>query len=224
MLKTTSKILLCDEDVSLATVVADFLRTKGYDVDRESDGQETLNSLCQTHYDLCLLSLDLRTKSGIEVLEEIRQMGSTLPIIVLTNSTNMEVILSAYEQGCDDYMTKPLSIELLVYKMEALLRRSRNYWENKPKTFDLDGLFFDGIEQKLDGQHLPSRESDLLLLLCQNKDELVDKHLILRSLWNNDDVFASRSLRVYINHLRKLLVQTSVHIQSVRGKGYKLNY
>lgn len=224
MKQASNHLLLCDDDQSLSVVIADFLRTKGYKVDRVSDGDSALDKLGSSYYDLCLLNLNMPKKDGLEILAELKMMEKLLPVIVITDSSNLELILSAYEKGCDDYMIKPLSIELLVYKIEAILRRSRIGFTAREVDYVIGKKHFNSANQTIDGQHMSTRESDLLQLLCQNKNNVVDRHLILRTLWNNDSFFAARSLAVYINHLRKFLAGSGAIIQGVHGRGYKIIY
>jgi DNA-binding response OmpR family regulator len=106
--------------------------------------------------------------------------------------------------------------------MEAIFRRIRAYEENRQKVFQLGTHTFDSVHQSLDGAHLSSRESDLLLMLCRNEGEVVDKHRILSALWKADNAFTARSLGVYINHLRQFLTPAGYQIMAIRYKGYKL--
>ena len=130
--------------------------------------------------------------------------------------------MRAFELGADDYITKPFSMDLLICRIEAVLRRIRAYEENRQKVFQLGTHVFNSVHQSLDGQHLSSRESDLLLMLCRNEGEVVEKHKILSALWKEDNAFTARSLGVYINHLRQFLRPIGYEIIAVRYKGYKL--
>ena len=106
--------------------------------------------------------------------------------------------------------------------MEAILRRIRAFEESKQRVFDLNGHTFDATHQTFDGAHMSSRESDLLLMLCRQEGEVVDKHKILSALWKEDNAFTARSLGVFINHLRAYLTPVGYSIIAVRFKGYKL--
>ena len=130
--------------------------------------------------------------------------------------------MRAFQLGCDDYQTKPFSMDILICRMEAILRRVRAFEESKQKVFDLNGHTFDATHQTFDGRHMSSRESDLLLMLCRAESEVVDKHRILSALWKEDNAFTARSLGVYINHLRAYLTPVDYEIIAVRFKGYKL--
>ena len=113
-------------------------------------------------------------------------------------------------------------MDILICRIEAILRRVRAFEENKQRVFDLNGHTFDATHQIFDGQHMSSRESELLLMLCRHEGDIVDRHHILSALWKEDNAFTSRSLGVFINHLRGFLTPAGYEIIAVRYKGYKL--
>lgn len=223
MKKTKANILLADDDANMSAVLVEFLMNKGYLVDWAKDGQEALQKFYSSHYDLCLMDISMPTKTGFEVLEEIRTT-STLPVFFLTAHAAKEDIVYGYSLGCDDYVTKPFSSDILVCKIEALLRRAMFNSSAQEVEFMLGNMRFDSVHQTLDGQHLSSRESELLLLFCRDMNQLVERSKILKTLWQTDDYFAARSLSVYINHLRNLLrpAASQVQLLAVHGRGYKL--
>ena len=161
-------------------------------------------------------------RNGFDLLREIHKKQPQLAVVVLTTRTDRESQLRAFQLGCDDYVTKPFSMELLICRIEAIMRRVREREESKQRVFDLNGHIFDAVHQKLDGKHLSGKESGLLLLLCRNEGEVVDKHRILAGLWKEDNAFTARSLSVFINHLRGFLHPIGYAILAVRYKGYKL--
>ncbi len=222
MTKTT-RILLLESDINLQSVTADYLRARGYVVDACSDGKEGWDILSKKHYDLLISDVVMPHMDGLELLKILRDCNNQIPTLFLTGKSDKEDILRAYQLGCDDYMIKPFSMEILVYKIEAIMRRYRAGMRDGELEFDLAGVHFDGIRQRLGDKHLSSRENELLLMLCQNMNNLVERNRILMSLWGTDTYFNSRSLSVYVNHLRNYLGEDSpVRIMSVHGKGYKL--
>ena len=186
----TAKILIIDSDITLSTVLSDYLDSRGYKAHRVSDGKAGLNALSSEHFDGVLMELQGIGMNGYEVIKDIRHRLPQIPLIVL--------------------------------RIEAILRRIRAFEENKQRVFDLNGTVFDATHQTFDGQHMSSRESDLLLMLCRQEGEVVDKHKILSALWKEDNAFTARSLGVYINHLRAYLTPVNYEIIAVRYKGYKL--
>ena len=222
MNELTTHILLCDDDATLVTVLADLLKSKGYVVTTAQEAEEAFANVKAGVIDIALIDAKMPDIDGLELLDNLRKSGETLPIIILGEHLPQSEIVKAYRLGADAYMDKPFAVELLICKMEAILRRCKQQDNNVEKIFDLDGKIFDGEHQTFDGQHLSARESDLLLLLCRNKGELVDRHLILRTLWREDTYFASRSLSVYVNRLRHILHETCLQIIAVNKRGYKL--
>ena len=162
-------------------------------------------------------------KNGFELLVDIRSMGSEVPVMFVTERKATEDIVRGYNLGCDDYLTKPFPMDILLCKIRALMRRCYLNKKNSEVEFDLgNGIRFDSVRQMIGETHLSARESDLLLILCRNLNETVDRNVILRSLWNQESYFASRSLSVYVNHLRNHLKGTNRQIASVHNRGYKL--
>ncbi|MBO4250975.1 MAG: response regulator transcription factor [Paludibacteraceae bacterium] len=217
-----SKILIIDSDISLSTVLCDYLASRGYESKRVSDGKAGLNALAEQVYDGVLMELQSVGMNGYELLKEIRHRFPHIPLIVLTTRSEREDQIRAFQLGCDDYQTKPFTMDILICRIEAILRRVRAFTESKQKVFQLNGHVFDALHQTFDGRHMSSRESDLLLMLCRNEGDVVDKHRILSALWKEDNAFTARSLGVFVNHLRKYLQPAGYEIIAVRYKGYKL--
>lgn len=215
------RILLADSEVNLTSVFADFLVSKGYVVDVIADGSKVIETLHGAHYDILVMDLNLSSKNGFDLLREIRN-GSDIPVIVLTARSAREDVIHAFELGCDDYITKPFSMDIAVCRIAAVLRRVLKKEQDLPTTFKFGKKLFDSVRQTLDGKHLSGKENELLLILAQNKGQVVDRHLILSTIWSADTYFASRSLAVYVNRLRHHLEGTPYTIYGVTGKGYKL--
>ena len=218
----STKILVIDGDISLSTVLNDYLCSRGYKARAVGDGKAALDLLAAEHWDLVLMEIQGIGMNGFELLKDIRHRLPQIPLIVLTTRSDRENQMRAFQLGCDDYQTKPFSMDILICRMEAILRRVRAFEESKQKVFDLNGHTFDATHQTFDGRHMSSRESDLLLMLCRAESEVVDKHRILSALWKEDNAFTARSLGVYINHLRSYLKPVNYEIIAVRFKGYKL--
>ena len=218
----STRVLIIDGDISLSTVLRDYLVSRGYQAAMEPMGREALSRLSSEHWDIVLMELQGIGMNGYELLKGIRHRLPKLPIFILSSRSDREDQMRAFELGADDYILKPFSMDLLICRIEAVLRRIRAYEENRQKVFQLGTHTFDSVHQSLDGTHLSSRESDLLLMLCRNEGEMVDKHKILSALWKEDNAFTARSLGVYINHLRGHLRPIGYEIIAVRYKGYKL--
>lgn len=216
-------ILLCEDDMALGELLADYLRRLNFEVDLCSNGEEGLVHFEQRHFDLCLLDINMPEKNGFELLENIRSIGSEVPVIFLTERKAKEDIIRAYDLGCDEYLIKPCPMDILLCKIRAIMRRCHLNKKNTEVEFDLGkGVHFDSVRQQLADLHLSARENELLLILCRNMNETVDRNVILRTIWSQDSYFASRSLSVFVNHLRNHLKGSGTHIISAHGKGYKL--
>lgn len=221
--KSANHILLVESDANLSMVVADYLRSKSYIVDTAKDGQEAWDLIPKRHYDIVLSNITMPHINGYELLKLIRSSDALLPVVFISDKKDKDSIIRAYELGCDDYIFKPFSIDILTYQIEAILRRCQHDESSQKKEFDLGGLHYDSVRQTLGDQHLSTKENELLLMLCQNLNMLVERNHILRSLWGEDTYFNARSLSVYINHLRRYLgAGNTMRILSVHGKGYKL--
>jgi DNA-binding response OmpR family regulator len=220
---TQTNILLVEDDINLSTVLADYLRSKNFIVEQAANGAEAWDLILIKDYDLIISDIMMPKMNGYELLKLIRQKHDRLPILILSAKTDRDDIIRAYELGCDDYMTKPFSMDILICKIQAIIRRSRKYIESNLLEWQLGNLSYDSVRQQLGDQHLSTRENELLKMLCQNMNNLVDRNRILMSIWGEDTYFNARSLSVYINHLRNYLGNDNpMRIMSVHGKGYKL--
>lgn len=200
-----------------------YLRDKGYLVDVVLTAEEAIGKAQNTQdYLLCILDMSMPRRRSYRVLEAMRQANVKWPILALTNHSSIDELVAVYAAGADDVMRKPISMELINCKIEVLLRRERGNALNRQKEFELGDKHFDSVHQLLDDVHLSGRENDLLLMLCRHRNELVERSVILRTLWGVDNFYTARSLSVYVNHLRHLLEGTGIRIMSVHGKGYKM--
>jgi DNA-binding response OmpR family regulator len=167
-------------------------------------------------------------KDGFTLAKDIRIVNQDVPIIFLTAKNMKEDVLEGFKLGADDYITKPFSMEELIMRIEAILRRtSQESMQNAQPVFTLGRFTFDTKKQTLsEGDNvikLTTKESDLLKLLCQNANKILERNYALKSIWIDDNYFNARSMDVYITKLRKHLKdEPGVEIINVHGKGYKL--
>ncbi len=225
MKKKQATILLCEDDVNYGMLLCDYFKQKGYKVDYAQDGEEGWQKFNAKSYDFCVLDVMMPVRTGFELCKAIRMTGSLVPVIFLTARTAIEDVLEGYHCGADDYVLKPCSMDVLMCKMESIL--SRYHYQRSECPYDVGTMYYDSVKQEIEVNgdliHLSSKENDLLLILAQNANRLVERKVILTSVWHNDNYFASRSLSVYINRLRKVLsTDDEVRILNVHGKGYKL--
>ncbi len=223
-----TKLLLAEDDENLGLLLKEYLIAKGYDANLFPDGEAAYKGFVKEHYDICVLDIMMPKKDGFTLAKDIRIINADIPVIFLTAKNLKEDVLEGFKLGADDYITKPFSMEELILRIEAILRRtSQENQSNAQQVFTLGKYTFDTRKQVLsDGDEtvkLTTKESDLLKLLCQNANKVLERNYALKSIWIDDNYFNARSMDVYITKLRKHLKdETSVEIINVHGKGYKL--
>ena len=224
------KIFMCEDDENLGMLLREYLQVKGFDADLFPDGEVGAKAFSEKKYDLCLLDVMMPKKDGFALAQDIRAINSEIPIIFLTAKNLKEDILEGFKVGADDYLTKPFSMEELLLRIEAIMRRI-NGKKNKEIPFYNIGIFlFDTQKQTLSNckevTKLTTKESYLLAHLCINMNDILDREFAVNTIWKpHPDFyqFAARSMDVYITKLRKLLKDDPrVEIMNIHGKGYKL--
>jgi len=222
------KILLAEDDENLGSLLREYLIAKKYDTDWFPNGEEAYKKFVKTNYDLCILDIMMPVKDGYTLAKEIRMTNADIPIIFLTAKSQKEDILEGFQAGCDDYITKPFSMEELLYRIEAILRRTSKHGKFKSqKEFTIGKYYFDTEKQILRFNKktlkLTTKETELLRLLCLNKNSVLERNFALKSIWIDDNYFNARSMDVYIAKLRKYLKEDpAVEIINIHGKGFKL--
>ena len=221
------KILLCEDDENLGMLLREYLQAKGYDADLCPDGEEGYKAFLKNKYDLCVLDVMMPIKDGFTLAQEIRSVNSDIPIIFLTAKTLKEDVLEGFKNGADDYITKPFSMEELIFRIEAILRRIKGNKTKENNFYKIGKFTFDTQKQLLtiDGEStkLTTKESELLSLLCAHANEILQRDFALKTIWIDDNYFNARSMDVYITKLRKhLRPDPSIEIINIHGKGYKL--
>ena len=223
------KILLAEDDSNLGALLQEYLEAKGYSVKLAKNGKEGYDLFCKQEYDLCLLDVMMPLKDGFTLAKEIRVSNKNIPIIFLTAKSMKEDTIEGFNAGADDYMTKPFSMEELLARIQAILRRSMKSQavDNDKAVFSIGKYVFNTESQTLvcgeESFKLTTKEAQLMRLLALNKNEVVDRSFTLKTIWHDDNYFNSRSMDVYITKLRKYLKHDQkVEIVNVHGKGFKL--
>jgi two-component system, OmpR family, response regulator VicR len=224
-----AKILYVEDDLTLSFVTRDNLNMKGYDIDFCEDGIKAFEMWGTGHYDLCILDVMLPKMDGFTLAQKIREKDHDVPIIFLTARSAKEDRIQGLSLGADDYIVKPFSIEELILKIEVFLKRSKitSRSEGKSSIVRLGCLTFDPGNQLLtDGDKLhpfTQRETELFMLLFENRNSIVKREEILQKIWGNDHFFSSRSLDVFISRIRKYLKpEPGIRIENVHNVGYRL--
>ncbi|MBQ3635110.1 MAG: response regulator transcription factor [Bacteroidales bacterium] len=226
--KKKHKILLAEDDSNLGALLCEFLQGRGYAAVLTHDGEEAYNAFKAEKYDLCIFDVMMPKKDGFTLAKEVRMINVDVPIVFLTARNMKEDVLQGFKIGADDYLTKPFSMEELIMRIEAILRRTGG---EVPvlDVYKLGKYTFDTQKQQLvfadNGEviKLTTKESELLKLLCTNANKVLERNVALKTIWVDDNYFNARSMDVYITKLRKHLKDDpSVEILNVHGKGYKL--
>ncbi|CAM3361846.1 Transcriptional regulatory protein RprY [Flavobacterium longum] len=221
------KILYAEDDETLAFLTVDNLEQQGYDVLHCADGKRCLEQFKQHQFDLCILDIMLPKMDGFDLAAAIREADTEIPLLFLSAKTLKEDRLKGLRLGADDYLVKPFSIEELVLKIEVFLKRSmkkinkNTLYEIGSYQFDSRNMFIFNEKEKI---ALTQRESDLLKLFIDNKNRVLKREEILKSLWGDDDYFMGRSLDVFISRLRKILAnETGIAIENLHGIGFRFS-
>ena len=221
------KIFFCEDDENLGMLLREYLQAKGYVTDLFSDGEAGYRGFISGTYDICVLDVMMPKKDGFLLAQDIRSINPDIPILFLTAKTMKEDILEGFKIAADDYITKPFSMEELLLRIEAILRRVKGKKLKDIPFYKLGQFMFDTQKQTLTiGKRitkLTTKESELLKLLCSHTNEILERNYALKTIWVDDNYFNARSMDVYITKLRKLLKEDpDVEIINIHGKGYKL--
>lgn len=224
------KILLVEDDPNLNLVLQDYLEMMGYEIVSCVDGEDGLKAFKTGSFDLCILDVMMPKKDGFSLAEDVRKKDADIPIIFLTAKSFKEDRIKGFQVGCDDYITKPFSTEELNYRIKAILRRTSVVKPEKisedETVFTFGNYTFDSVNMILispgNEQHLTRKESELLKVLCQHKNQLLTREVALKTVWGDDDYYIGRSMDVFITKLRKYLKDDpKVSITNIHGTGFK---
>ena len=221
-----NKVLLAEDESSLAQIVKESLETRNFVVFHASNGIEALKIYQDKAPEILVLDVMMPKKDGFTLAKEIRQVDKNIPIIFLTAKSQPLDVVEGFSIGGNDYLKKPFSMEELIVRIENLLNRKK--LQQQSEILHIGGYVFDFPKQTLIFNNevkelLTHREAHLLFHLCKNQNQVLDRSLILKKLWGDDDFFNARSMDVFISKLRKKLSKDSkIQIVNVRGFGYKL--
>ena len=222
-----TKILLAEDEPALGQIVKESLETKGFQVLFCKDGAEALEMYYKEKPQLLVLDVMMPKKDGFTLAKEIRMQDEHIPIIFLTAKSQTQDVVEGFTVGGNDYLKKPFSMEELIVRIKNLLHQINNDEAKEVKIGDFSFMFKQQtLQYKIeDPVKLTHRETHLLYHLNNNKNKVLDRSIILKKLWGDDDYFNARSMDVFITKLRKKLKKDeNVQIINVRGYGYKLVY
>jgi len=224
-----TKILLVEDDQNFGDVLKSYLEMNEYDVDLATDGEAGAVAFDRGGYDMCIFDVMMPKKDGFTLAKEIREKDSQTPIIFLTAKTLKQDVIDGFKIGADDYISKPFNSEELLYRVQAILRRSMKEDEEETRSefdfgdfqfnFDLRFLVHkDGNKEKLS-----PKEAQLLRLFCINQNEVLSRSEALTKIWGEDNYFTARSMDVFVTKLRKYLsLDDQLEIVNIHGSGFRL--
>lgn len=220
-------ILLVEDDPNLGSLLKEYLNAKGHHCTLANDGQKGYDTFVKGSFEFLILDVMMPVKDGFTLAEEIRGIDKKVPILFLTAKSLKDDTLKGFSVGADDYMTKPFSMEELLVRMQAILRRSGDADDESIGEFQIGKYYFNYNEQSLklgaEMQKLTTKENELLKLMCKNVNGVLERNHALKAVWGDDNYFNGRSMDVYIAKLRKYLAEDeNVEIVNVHGKGFKL--
>lgn len=226
-MRNKQHIFLLEDDLSFGAVLKSYLELNEYEVTWVDDGKYAFEKFRNGSYQICILDVMLPNVDGFTIGAEIRKIDKEIPMVFLTAKTLKEDILKGYNLGADDYVTKPFDTEVLLCKIQAIIKRQSAVTENEAFLFTIGTYNFDSklryILREGRKQKLSPKESDLLKLLCQNKNELLERDTALRKIWGEDGYFTARSMDVFITKLRKYLKEDpNIEIKNIHGSGFLL--
>ena len=231
---TSGKILLVEDDQNFGDVLRSYLEMNDYEVTLASDGIKGLESYKNDKFDLCILDVMMPRKDGFTVAKEIREKDANTPIIFLTAKTLKEDVLQGFKIGADDYITKPFNSEELLFRIQAILKRTMPKEEPKKekKEFFFSKYYFNyplriltydrggPNEKKI---KLSPKEAQLLRLFVLNINDVLTRNEALTKIWDEDNYFTARSMDVFVTKLRKYLSHDdNLEIVNIHGNGFQL--
>ena len=220
------KVLIIEDEYSLADAIAETLKNDNYNIQIETNGEDGENEALTGNYDLILLDVMLPKKNGFDILRTIGQEKIKTPVIMLTANSEIEDKLNGLEHGADDYITKPFAMRELMARIKAVLKRTNNI--DNTEILEFGDLVLDLKNAKLKCSHneiqINGKEFELLEQFLINKNQILSKEKILERIWGYDSDAEYNNVEVYITFIRRKLklIDSKVTIKAVRGVGYKL--
>jgi len=221
------KILIVEDDENLSYLIGEHLSENKFVPTICNDGKKGLKKIKEERFDLCILDVVLPDIDGIQLAKEIKKIDAHVPIIFLTSRNLRSDKILGYEVGADDYITKPFDVDIFLFKIKAILNRSKAN-ENDVEVLPIGEYKLDTVRRCLitdnNSLKLSKTESGILVCLIKSKGNPVSREDIMNDVWGKSDFFISKSLDVYITRIRKILKEhTSVHLETIHSFGYSLN-
>ena len=226
-MKAPASILLVEDDESLGFLIQDNLELQGYRVRRCRNGEEGGLAFGEGGWDLVVLDVMMPKKDGFTLGKEIREQYKDIPIIFLTAKTLKDDKIQGFQVGADDYITKPFDSEELLYRIQAVLKRSKHDPQEEPEEFVIGSYHFNFplriLNRNGDKAKLSPKEAALLKMFCMRINNILPRSEALTKIWGEDNYFTARSMDVFVTKLRKYLKgDENIEIVNIHGNGFQL--
>lgn len=239
------RVLLAEDDFDFGSILKQYLEIHHFVVTWEQDGESALSAFAKASasesevspFDICVFDVMMPKMDGFTLAEKVIQLDPEVPFVFLTARTLKEDRIQGLKLGADDYIVKPFEADILVLRLQNILKRtqrltrtSEKKTDSKSKVYTIGEYQFDPQNHRLTLgemlQHLTEKEALLIQFFYENKNQMLRREDILTKIWGNDDFFSGRSMDVFISRLRKYFNQdASITIESTRGVGltFKIN-
>jgi DNA-binding response OmpR family regulator len=218
------KVLLAEDDRDFGSILSQYITINGYDVTLARDGREALELFVRDKPDICVLDVMMPEMDGFTLGEKIKEARPEVPLIYLTAKSLKDDIVRGLKIGADDYITKPFDPEVLILRINNILRRAYSSSNDEFKVSSTV-LKFNSLELISNNkkEKLTLKEAQLLKYFITNKNKVLAREDILTEIWGEDDYFLGRSMDVFISRLRKYMSEDkNIDIRTVRGTGFIL--
>jgi DNA-binding response OmpR family regulator len=229
-----NRILLVEDDQNFGDVLRSYLEMHDYEITLATDGEEGLKRYQEGEFDLCIFDVMMPKKDGFTLAKEVREQDTEMPIIFLTAKTMKDDVLKGFKIGADDYISKPFNSEELLYRIQAILKRSQQKADPKEeiKEFDIGKyhfnyplriLTFDPGGPEEEKIKLSPKEAQLLRMFAIHLNDILPRSEALTKIWGEDNYFTARSMDVFVTKLRKYLKKDeNIEIVNIHGNGFQL--
>ena len=222
------RILIVEDEESLAELVSNRLKKEKYSVDISSDGEEGLYNALMNIYDLIILDIMLPGINGINILKEIKKNNIKSKIIMLTAKSELEDKLLGFNEGANDYISKPFHIDEVIARVNAQLRMEKI----KNSNLEYGDLILDIKTSQIinkntnDKINIINKEFQLLEYFMNNPSQVLSKEMIYDKVWGMESDSISNNMEAYLSFIRKKIkmIDSQVQIKALRGMGYKMEY
>ena len=229
-----SNILLVEDDMNFGDVLRSYLEMHDYEVTLAKDGEAGFDAFNKGKYDLCIFDVMMPKKDGFSLAKDVREKDKETPIIFLTAKTLKDDVLKGFKIGADDYITKPFNSEELLYRIQAILKRTQGKPDPREEVkeftigkfhfnYPLRILTFDEGSAEEEKYKLSPKESQLLRMFAMYRNDVLPRSEALTKIWGEDNYFTARSMDVFVTKLRKYLkADENIEIVNIHGNGFQL--